>query len=261
MSGGLRPRVRVRTFVVSAALLTLVAAPQASGRTLSEALEARGIRDPRVLAAFDQVSREQFGSPGGADLLTLARLADGLGVPDDSKVLVVGGTSGYPAALMAATLGSVFVVIPGDEEARTVRLRLSEAEYRNVHVKRGAARDGWREYGPYDAVLVATPEPGVYQPLIEQLREGGVLVIATREPSGKQTLLRGVKRGFKLRARALASSPALSGAPAVPEAKPPPPRVERRPEVETDAPDPPDARSRDVHEPDAPDSDRPTADE
>jgi protein-L-isoaspartate O-methyltransferase len=105
-------------------------------------------------------------------------------------------------------------VIP--ETASTARLRLAREGCQNVHVKLGDAALGWREYGPYDAILVTSIAPRVPPALVEQLVEGGVLVMAVGPPRGRQVLLRGVKKGFKLHAKEVAElHPAAADGPAV----------------------------------------------
>jgi protein-L-isoaspartate(D-aspartate) O-methyltransferase len=115
--------------------------------------------------------------------------------------LEVGLGSGYAAALVAELAREVFSVGVIPEMAATARLRLTREGYQNVHVKLGDGALGWREYGPYDAVIVTSIASRVPSDVIAQLAEDGVLVMVVGPPRGRQVLIRGVKRGFKLYAR------------------------------------------------------------
>jgi protein-L-isoaspartate(D-aspartate) O-methyltransferase len=119
-------------------------------------------------------------------------------------VLQVGTGTGYSAAILAELASEVFTVGVIPELAATTRLRLTREGYQNVHVKVGDDELGWREYSPYDAIVVSSIAPRVPAALIEQLVEGGVLVMVVGPPRGRQVLIRGVKKGFKLHAREVA---------------------------------------------------------
>ena len=213
---------------VVAALLTLLSfspAPldAASGpdRMIDEQLERRGIRDRRVLDAFRRVPRDIFVPDDARDNAyddrplpighgqtisqpyIVAFMTEALNLKGEERVLEIGTGSGYQAAILAELVREVYSVEIVPELATNARLRLTRAGYRNVHVKQGDGAAGWREYGPYNAVIVTAAAPRVPQPLIDQLDEGGVLVMPVGDPRGRQVLIRGVKRGGKLRSREL----------------------------------------------------------
>jgi protein-L-isoaspartate(D-aspartate) O-methyltransferase len=119
-------------------------------------------------------------------------------------VLEVGTGTGYSAALLAQLAAEVFSVGVIPELATTARLRLTREGYQNVHVKLGDGALGWKEYAPYDAIIVSSILSRVPPALIEQLVEGGVLVMAVGPPRGRQVLIQGVKKGFKLHAKEVA---------------------------------------------------------
>ncbi len=200
--------------------------------TLDAQLQARGIRDQRVLAAFANVSRDVFVPADAPERAfddkplpstftqvisqpyLLARMVEALQLKPGARVLEVGTGTGYPAAILSEVAAEVFSVGPIPETASTARLRLARSGRQNVHVKLGEGGEGWREYGPYDAILVSSFGPRVPPPLVDQLIEGGVLVMAVGPPRGRQVLLRGVKKGFKLHAKELAElNTAGAGAP------------------------------------------------
>jgi protein-L-isoaspartate(D-aspartate) O-methyltransferase len=296
--GGLRPGL----LAVAASLFAL-AAPAAAGsreRMVAEQIEARGIRDPRVLAAVRAVRREAFVPPetrarahddtplaiGHGQTISqpymVALMTELLGIGEQDAVLEIGTGSGYQAAVLAELARAVYTVEIVPELAARARLTLTREGYRNVHVRQGDGRFGWREYGPYDAIVVTAAAPRVPPALIEQLREGGVLVMPLGPPGEWQKLVRGVKRGGKLRAREVTDVrfvPLTGGevrgrprdAPASPPRAPERPRVPAPPRgriIEEELPGPGapppetdrrsrrDARSRVARAPGAPDNGR-----
>ena len=217
MTVGLRPG----SVILALSLLhgALAVPAGAAERSLAERLSARGIRDQRVIAAFDAVPRDLFIAPDAPERAfddrplpagysqaisqpqILARMIELLQLKPESRVLEVGGGTGYAAAILGRLSGEVFSVGPIPELTTTARLRLTRSGYQNVHVKLGDGAAGWREYAPFDAVFVTSIGSRVPPALIEQLVESGVLVMAVGPPSGRQVLLRGVKKGFKLHAK------------------------------------------------------------
>jgi protein-L-isoaspartate(D-aspartate) O-methyltransferase len=218
---GLRP-----TLVILA--LSLLSVPQSSASaeppsaSIADELASRGIRDQRVLDAFARVPRDTFVAaaaserasddrplPGGysqpiAQPVLLARMIELLGLKSEDRVLEVGTGTGYGAALLGELAREVFTVGVVSEMATTARVRLTREGYQNVHVKLGEGAQGWREYAPYDAVLVTSIASRVPPDVVTQLNEGGVLVMVVGPPRGRQVLIRGVKRGFKLYAHEVA---------------------------------------------------------
>lgn len=214
---GLRPAL-----VILALPLVLVhsaASALAVDASLDAQLSARGIRDTRVLEAFAAVPRDVFVParaperafddkplPAGysqsiSQPLLLARMIELLQLKPEARVLEVGTGTGYAAAVLAQMAHEVFTVGVIPELAATARLRLAREGYQNIHVKLGDGALGWREYGPYDAIVVTSIGSKVPDALVEQLVEGGVLVMPVGPPRGRQVLLRGIKKGFKLHAK------------------------------------------------------------
>jgi protein-L-isoaspartate(D-aspartate) O-methyltransferase len=158
-------------------------------------IEARGVKDPRVLAAMRAVPRHAFvpeplrpyayddrplpigeqqtiSQPYIVALMT--ELAD---VAPGKKVLEVGTGSGYQAAILAqmgAVVYSIEIVAPLAERARAT---LASQGYAGIHLRAGDGYAGWKEAAPFDAIVVTAAPDHVPQPLIDQLAVGGRLII------------------------------------------------------------------------------------
>jgi protein-L-isoaspartate(D-aspartate) O-methyltransferase len=170
-------------------------------------LEARGIRDPAVLAAFARVPREDFVAPAdrehayddtplpighGATIsqpYVVALALEALALDRDARVLDIGTGSGYAAALAACIAREVHTVERVDELARGARDRLAKLGYANVHVHTADGSLGWPSAAPYDAIAVSAGAPKPPPALLEQLAIGGRLVVPSG-PHDAQHLLR-----------------------------------------------------------------------
>jgi len=163
-------------------------------------IERRGIRDPAVLAALRAVPRHEF-IPGIRSAESYEDhaviLADGQTVSQPyivalmtsmaevragSRVLEIGTGSGYQAAVLAELAEEVFTVEVRPALHATARERLARLHYSNVHCRCADGRFGWPEMAPFEAILVTAAPPSDVPPaLIEQLAEGGRLVVPVGE--------------------------------------------------------------------------------
>ncbi len=164
-------------------------------RHLVELLQEQGIRDLAVLHAIDEVPRHRFiptgvrhrayeDSPlpiGNGQTISQpmihARYLELLHLTGNEKVLEIGTGSGYQTALLARMAAQVFSIeriAPLLDRARDV---LGEIGVRNVSFLLGDGTLGWRQYAPFDAILVSAAAPTVPPAYTEQLAEGGRLVI------------------------------------------------------------------------------------
>jgi protein-L-isoaspartate(D-aspartate) O-methyltransferase len=186
-------------------------------RRLIETLQANGIRDLAVLRAFDEVPRHLFvptgvrhrayedaalpiGSGQTISQPSIHALyLDVLHLTGTERVLEVGTGSGFQTALLARLAAQVFTIERVSELMERAKIVLREQQVTNVSYLVGDGTIGWREYGPYDAILVGAGGPTVPQPLVDQLAVGGRLlcpvgdrrkqevVLVTRDLSGVRT--------------------------------------------------------------------------
>lgn len=172
---------------------------------LVEALRAKGIHDLAVLKAVAETPRHLFvpsavrhrayedaALPIGdgqtiSQPFTQARYLELLRLTGKERVLEIGTGSGYQTALLGALADQVFTVERVRVLADAARRALEQAGIRNASVLVGDGTLGWSAYAPYDAILVTAGGPNVPRPLLEQLREGGRLLIPLGDRGG-QTL-------------------------------------------------------------------------
>ena len=166
----------------------------------------RAALDVRVIAALRKVERHRFLPPGfsaqaydnrplaiGASQtisqpFIVALMTDLLNVAPGDKVLEVGTGSGYQAAVLAAIVRAVFSIEIIESLGREAALALAAAGYRNLQTRIGDGYAGWPDEAPFDGIIVTAAAPYVPQPLIDQLKNGGRLVIPLDEPQGVQSL-------------------------------------------------------------------------
>ena len=158
-------------------------------------LKGRGIRDPRVLAAFAKVPRHLFVERGIMDRAyddnplpigegqtisqpyMVAIMTEALGLAGNERVLEIGTGSGYQAAILAGLCEKVFTVERVDKLARKARQVLDELKYQNIAIKIGDGTLGWQEFAPYDRIIVTAGAPGIPKAYWDQLAEGGTIAI------------------------------------------------------------------------------------
>lgn len=181
-------------------------------RRLIETLQANGITDLSVLHAVDAVPRHVFVPPailhrayedaalpiGSGQTISQptvhARSLQELKLTGKEKVLEIGTGSGYQTALLAQLAAQVFTIERVGALLDKAREILSRIGARNVSTLLGDGTLGWRDYAPYDGIVVGAAAPAVPQPYVEQLAEGGRLVIPIGDRD-EQTLVVFTRRG------------------------------------------------------------------
>ena len=158
-------------------------------------LRGRDIEDPNVLAAMLNVPRHEFvtGSnknrayadfplPIGKDQTIsqpyiVALMTQSARLRPEDRVLEIGTGSGYQAAVLSELVKEVYTIEIIEVLANDARSDLERLGYGNVKVKHGDGYQGWKEFAPFDAILLTAAAPEIPQPLIDQLKEGGRMVL------------------------------------------------------------------------------------
>jgi protein-L-isoaspartate(D-aspartate) O-methyltransferase len=174
-------------------------------------IRKRDIRSPRVLDAMESVPRHLFIPPehlpsayndsplpiGEGQTISqpymVAAMADALLLEAKERVLEIGAGSGYQAAVLSRLAREVIAVESQPALIPAARERLSRLGYSNVRIKEGDGSLGWPTEAPYDAILVTAAAPAIPAPLVEQLAEGGRLVLPVGTLN-EQQLVRVIKR-------------------------------------------------------------------
>jgi protein-L-isoaspartate(D-aspartate) O-methyltransferase len=176
-------------------LLHSVASETARESMVREQIAARGIRDVRVLEAMSRVPRHLFvpeaeserayvdapvpiGQGQTISQPYIVALMTELVRPQSSdRVLEVGTGSGYQAAVIARLVAHVYTIELEEALGRRAEALLAEQKYDNVTVRVGDGHGGWPEHAPFDIVIVTAAPEHVPQPLIDQLKPGGRLIV------------------------------------------------------------------------------------
>lgn len=160
-----------------------------------EQIASRDVRDPKVLAALGKVPRHLFVQAGERHFAYrdtplpighgqtisqpyIVALMTELVRPDASdRVLEVGTGSGYQAAVLAEIVKHVYTIELEADLARSAERLLSSLEYKNVTVRAGDGYAGWPEEAPFDIIVVTAAPDHIPQPLLDQLKPGGRMII------------------------------------------------------------------------------------
>ena len=163
-------------------------------KMIADQIESRGVKDPKVINAIMNVPRHEFVSralwaqaysdyplPIGDDQTIsqpyiVALMTELLMLKGDEKVLEIGTGSGYQAAVLARIAKEVYTIEIIDSLAQRARSTLKRLGYKNIKVKSGDGYRGWKEYAPFDGIIITAAPPEIPQPLIDQLKEGGIMV-------------------------------------------------------------------------------------
>jgi protein-L-isoaspartate(D-aspartate) O-methyltransferase len=180
---------------------------------VAEQIVARGVKDPATLAAMRTVPRHRFVPQAQAasayddrplpighgqtisQPFIVAYMTEVVRPGPGRKILEIGTGSGYQAAVLAATGAEVYSIEIIPELASAAAARLRELGYGAVQTRAADGYYGWPEQAPFDAIIVTAASEFVPPPLIEQLKEGGLMVIPVGSPFFVQTLMLVQKRG------------------------------------------------------------------
>lgn len=185
-------------------------------RMVADDIVDRGVSDPRVLEAMRSVPRHRFvperltaaahddnALPIGAGQTIsqpyiVAVMAEAAALTPESRVLEIGTGSGYGAAVLATLAAEVWTIERHESLATAARGRLEELGYDNVHVVCADGTRGLPDRAPFDAVVVTAGAADVPPALIDQLADGGRIVMPVGRRGGDQRLRRIRRRGDEL---------------------------------------------------------------
>jgi len=164
-------------------------------RMVADQLRARDIKDERVLRAMLKVPRHDFVPPGiigsayddtalplalGQTIsqpYIVAYMTQVLQLKGSERVLEIGTGSGYQAAVLAEIVPEVYTIEILDELTERAQSILGSLGYRNIRFRTGDGYQGWPESAPFDCIIVTAAPDHVPQPLIDQLKPGGRMII------------------------------------------------------------------------------------
>lgn len=185
-------------------------------RMVNLQIRARGIKNEKVLTAMRKIPRHLFVPksrineayddgpiPIGfgqtiSQPFIVAYMTEIIEPEKCKKVLEIGTGSGYQAAVLAEIVDSVFTIEIITELYKESRERLEKLGYKNIKVKNADGYYGWKEFAPFDAIVVTAAAEFIPPPLIEQLKEGGKMIIPIGSPFYTQNLILIEKKDGKI---------------------------------------------------------------
>jgi protein-L-isoaspartate(D-aspartate) O-methyltransferase len=202
---------------VSALLLAATGIADDRNSMINTQLRSRGIFNEKVLAAMARIPREAF-VPGNlrarayedgplpigygqtiSQPYIVALMTELLEPAPNHRVLEIGTGSGYQAAVLSGLVDEVYSIEIVEPLAERAVKTLADLGMTNVHVRAGDGYAGWPEKAPFDSIIVTCAPDHVPQPLVDQLKEGGRMVIPVGSRFGVQKLIRFTKVGGKVR--------------------------------------------------------------
>lgn len=182
----------------------MINADKERNRMVDEQIVSRGVQDERVLAVMRKIPRHEFlpeairGMAYADNALPLgegqtmsqpymvALMTELLGLKGPERVLEIGTGSGYQAAVLAELCEKVYTVERVKSLADKARATLDRLGYKSVAIKVYDGTYGWKEMAPFDAIVVTAGSPDIPAPLVEQLKEGGRMVIPVGDRYGQE---------------------------------------------------------------------------
>ncbi len=176
----------------------------------------RGVKDKRVIRAMLSVPRHLFVPEnylsesyedhplpiGEGQTISqpyiVAFMTEVLNLKPEDRILEIGTGSGYQAAVLAEMVNEVYTIELLPSLADRARNILEQLGYTNIHVKTGDGFKGWPEKAPFDAIIVTCAPDKIPQALVDQLNEGGRIIIPVGSQFFAQELVKGVKKKGRL---------------------------------------------------------------
>lgn len=178
-------------------------------------IDGRGIKDSRVLKAMRTVPRHRFVPSDVSGMAyedgplpigygqtisqpyIVAFMTDAVELTGQEKVLEIGTGSGYQAAVLAEIVSHVFTIEIVEPLARQAEKTLQALGYKNVTVRSGDGYRGWPDEAPFDVIILTAAPDHVPQPLMEQLKVGGRLILPTGKWLQELILIRRTETAFE----------------------------------------------------------------
>ena len=188
-------------------------------RMVSSQIESRGIKDPAVLAAMKKTPRHMFVPDSARDRAyedhplpigegqtisqpyIVALMTETLKLSRGSRVLEIGTGSGYQAAVLAEITDHVYSMEIKEKLFEQAARTLRTLGYGQVETRQGDGWYGWKEAAPFDAIMITAAVDHIPPPLLEQLKDGGRLVLPLGNPFGYQNLVLVTKDGKDYRVK------------------------------------------------------------
>jgi len=174
---------------------------------VQEQLVSREIQNPKVLAALSAVPRHEFvpesirklayeDSPlsiGYGQTISqpyiVAFMTEQLALESTDRILEIGTGSGYQAAVLSRLVAEVYTIETIERLAQDAAHRLNRLGFKNVHTRLGDGFHGWPEQAPFDSIIVTCASTLIPPPLLDQLKEGGRMILPIGPQDGTQELL------------------------------------------------------------------------
>ena len=184
-------------------------------KMVEEQLIPRGIKNERVLEAFKKIEREKFVPEelrisayadyplpiGEGQTISqpyiVALMTESLLLAGDEKVMEIGTGSGYQTAILSQLAKEVYSIERFDSLAKKTEATLKELGYLNIKIQVGDGTLGWPEEAPFDRIIITAASPRIPLPLVEQLKEGGKIILPLGD-SFSQLLTLGDKKSGEI---------------------------------------------------------------
>ena len=177
-------------------------------------IERRGVKDQNVLKAMMKVRRHEFVpkplrkyaysdeplSIGEDQTISqpyiVAYMTEHLNLRKEDKVLEIGTGSGYQAAVLAEIVDTVYTIEIIDVLAKRARKKLEDLGYKNIFVRSGDGYAGWPEKQPFDVIIVTAAPERIPQPLVDQLKVGGRMILPVGDVTQELVLIEKTEEGY-----------------------------------------------------------------
>ena len=191
-----------------------------AGEMVDKEIVAAGVKNERVIKAMRDTPRHEFVPIGDRERAYLdmalpignsqtisppfvvASMTEAIDPQPDDNVLEIGTGSGYQAAVLSPLVKDVYTIEIVEQLSTRATRALKQLGYKNVHTRAGDGYKGWSEVAPFDKIIVTCSPEEVPKPLVDQLKEGGLMVVPVGERY-RQTLYLMRKTDGKLKSEAL----------------------------------------------------------